>query len=124
VVVKRKAAGPERPEGGRSTTQQILCVAGLVARGEWTTYGDVAWAAGGRSARLVGSLAAQHPEFPNAHRVLDAAGHVRRPTDRQSSASRARLEAEGVRFHGTVADRERRVRWTDLRGRLAERCHA
>lgn len=99
-------------------------MAGLVARGEWTTYGDVAWAAGGRSARLVGSLAAQHPDFPNAHRVLDAGGHVRRPTVRQSSASRARLESEGVRFQGTVADRERRVRWTDLRGRLVELCPA
>ena len=124
MVVNRKTTGPERHARGRSTTQQILCVAGLVARGEWTTYGDVAAASGARSARLVGSLAAQHPEFPNAHRVLDAAGHVRRPTAGQSSASRARLEAEGVRFRGTVADRERRVRWTDLRGRLAERCPA
>lgn len=124
MVVKRNATRPERPEGRRSTTQQILCVAGLVAPGEWTTYGDVAWAAGGRSARLVGSLAAQHPDFPNAHRVLDAAGQVRRPTERQSSASRARLEEEGVPFHGTVADRERRVRWTDLRGRMAEQCPA
>jgi alkylated DNA nucleotide flippase Atl1 len=124
VVVKRNATRRERLQGGRSTAQRILCVAGLVARGEWTTYGDVAWAAGGRSARLVGSLAAQHPDFPNAHRVLDAGGHVRRPTVPQSSASRVRLEAEGVRFHGTVADRERRVSWTDLRGRLAERCPA
>jgi alkylated DNA nucleotide flippase Atl1 len=104
--------------------QLILCVAGLVGRGEWTSYGDVAAAAGGRSARLVGSLAAQHPDFPNAHRVLDAAGRVLRPTAFQSSASRARLEAEGVRFRGAVADAGRRVRWTDLRGRLAERCLA
>lgn len=123
-MVKRNETGPERPEGRPSTTQKILCVAGLVARGEWTTYGDVAWAAGGRSARQVGSLAAQHPHFPNAHRVLDAAGQVRRPTVRQSSASRARLEEEGVPFHGAVADREHRVRWTDLRGRLAEQCPA
>jgi alkylated DNA nucleotide flippase Atl1 len=95
-----------------------------VLPGEWTTYGDLGAAAtgGGNAARLVARLAASHPDFANAHRVLGSGGMVVRGPGAEGQARRARsrLEAEGVTFRGQVADPARRVRWIALRGRLSE----
>lgn len=92
--------------------------------GEWTTYGDLGAAASGsgQAARLAARLAARHPEFANAHRVLAAGGVVTRGPGGESAASaaRARLLAEGVPFRGRRADPACRVGWIELRGRLAE----
>ena len=92
--------------------------------GEWTTYGDLGAAAtgGGHAARQVARLAASHPAFANAHRVLGSGGVVVRGRggDGEARRARARLEAEGVTFHGRAADPSRRVRWIELRGRLTE----
>lgn len=92
-----------------------------MARGEWTTYGELGAAAadGGNAARLVARLASGHPGFANAHRVLGAGGRL---AGEETSARRrrARLQAEGVTFSGGRADPARRVGWVELRGRLAE----
>lgn len=99
----------------------ILLVSRLLAPGEWTTYGDVAVAAGRMgAARLVGRLAAVHPGFANAHRVLAAGGRISRPDVAAAARCRRALEAEGVGFTGRRADPARRVGWNELRGRLAE----
>jgi len=96
----------------------------LVLPGEWTTYGDLGAAASGsgHAARQAARLAARHPEFANAHRVLASGGVVTRGPGGEGEASeaRARLLAEGVPFRGRRADPARRVGWIELRGRLAE----
>ncbi|HXM58688.1 MAG TPA: MGMT family protein [Candidatus Dormibacteraeota bacterium] len=96
----------------------------LVLPGEWTTYGELGAAAtgGGRAARLVARLAASHPDFVNAHRVLGSGGVVTRGPGGEADAARARrqLEAEGVTFRGRAADPACHVGWITLRGRLSE----
>jgi alkylated DNA nucleotide flippase Atl1 len=101
---------------------RVLAASRLVRPGEWTTYGDLGAAATGSrfAARLVARLAASHPRFANAHRVLGSGGVVVRGPGGEAAARRARdrLLAEGVSFRGCVADPVRRVRWVELRGRL------
>lgn len=67
-------------------------------------------------------LAAGHPAFANAHRVLGSGGVVVRGPggEAEGRRARARLEAEGVVFHGRAADPAFRVSWLGLRGRLRE----
>jgi alkylated DNA nucleotide flippase Atl1 len=93
----------------------------LVLPGEWTTYGELGAAVtdGGNAARLVAHLASQHPGFANAHRVLASDGRVA-GDEAGARRRKARLVAEGVAFHGRVADPARRVGWVALRGRLGE----
>ncbi|HEY4025717.1 MAG TPA: hypothetical protein VGO86_04740 [Candidatus Dormibacteraeota bacterium] len=102
----------------------MLLASRLVLHGEWTTYGDLGAAAtgGGVAARLAARLAASHPEFANAHRVLGSGGVVVSGKGDEASAlrRRARLEAEGVVFRGRAADPSCQVRWIELRGRLIE----
>jgi len=102
----------------------VVAASRLLRPGEWTTYGDLGAAAtgGGRAARLAARLAATHPEFANAHRVLGSGGVVVRGpgADGQARRARALLEAEGVAFRGRAADPARRVGWVALRGRLSE----
>jgi len=97
-------------------------VARLVARGEWTTYGDIARVAlGGRGARVVGQIAARGG-IANAHRVLLAGGRVSPGFDgARVERCRRRLEAEGIRFERERADPERRLTWLDLAARLESR---
>src|SRR5437868_13618434 len=125
------ATRPRRTCTTRSTTdpldsaaERVLAASRLVLPGEWTTYGDLGAAAtGGRfAARLVARLAARHPDFANAHRVLGSGGVVVRGAGAEVAArsARDRLLAEGVPFRGAVADPSRRVRWVELRGRLRE----
>lgn len=64
-----------------------------VPRGRWTTYGDLARAAG-TGPRIVGALMASG-DFELAHRVLTAAG---RPSKGFGVRQQHLLEAEGVRF--------------------------
>lgn len=102
----------------------MIAASRLLRPGEWTTYGDLGAAAtgGGHAARLAARLAASHPEFANAHRVLGSGGVVVRGPGDDEDARRARdrLEAEGVAFRGRAADPARRVGWVELRGRLGE----
>lgn len=102
----------------------MIAASRLLRAGEWTTYGDLGAAAtgGGQAARLTARLAASHPEFANAHRVLGSGGVVVRGPggDEDARRARARLEAEGVVFRGRAADPARRVGWVELRGRLSE----
>ncbi|NLE98198.1 MAG: MGMT family protein [Propionibacterium sp.] len=64
-----------------------------VPHGSWTTYGDLAEAAG-TGARHVGSLMASG-DFELAHRVLTASG---RPSSGFGIAQQRLLGAEGVTF--------------------------
>lgn len=108
----------------KSVTRRILLASRLVYFGEWTTYGDLGAAAtgGGNSARQAAHLAASHPDFANAHRVLGRGGVVVHGAGGEENARRRRkrLEDEGVDFRGRTADASRRVRWAELRGRLSE----
>ena len=106
----------------------FAAVAALVRAGEWTTYGDVAAAAGRpRAARAVGRDAATSDDFPNAHRVLKHDGTISRGIDGQRNLERARrlLEQEGVGFSAAgKADPAARVYWDELQrraGRTARR---
>jgi alkylated DNA nucleotide flippase Atl1 len=103
---------------------RVVAASRLLRAGEWTTYGDLGAAATGcgHAARLAARLAASHPEFANAHRVLGSGGVVVRGPGGGEDArrARARLEAEGVVFRGRAADPARRVGWIELRGRLGE----
>lgn len=102
----------------------MLAASRLVLPGEWTTYGDLGAAATGSrfSARLVARLAADHPGFANAHRVLASGGVVVRGPGGEAAAAEARrrLMDEGVPFRGAAAEPSCRVGWLVLRGRLAE----
>lgn len=100
----------------------MAAVGKLVARGEWTTYGDIARVAlGGRGARIVGQIAARGG-IANAHRVLLAGGRISRGFDGgRVERCRHRLEAEGIRFEGDRADPSRRLTWLDLATRLESR---
>ncbi len=101
--------------------EAILLVSRLLRPGEWTTYGDVAVAAGRMgAARTAGRLASVHPGFANAHRVLASGGRISRPDVTAAARCRRKLEAEGVVFTGARADPSRRVGWNELRGRLFE----
>ena len=99
-------------------------VAALIDKGEWTTYGDIAAAAGHpRRARMVGRAASTMDDFPNAHRVLSADGTVGRGTGPggRNSAERARrlLEREGVGFSQSGrADPAARIYWDELQRRM------
>ena len=99
---------------------RYAAIAGLVGRGEWTTYGDVSVAVHGsaRFARHVGRAAARFAPFPNALRVLASGGAVaagwRGANGEGPDACRARLEREGVHFTAGRADPARRVTWEAL----------
>ncbi len=76
-----------------------------IPRGKVSSYGKIAEAAGyplyhRAVARLLRS------EVPGAlpwHRVLGAGGHIKLPGE-AAMEQRARLEAEGVKFHGERVD--------------------
>jgi alkylated DNA nucleotide flippase Atl1 len=98
--------------------------AAQVRPGEWTTYGDIAAAAGRPcGARMVGRAAATSGDFPNAHRVLRADGTISRGAGDRGRAGEERarglLEAEEVRFSPDgKADPTARVYWDELERRL------
>ncbi|HEV1997657.1 MAG TPA: MGMT family protein [Candidatus Dormibacteraeota bacterium] len=103
-------------------SQRVLGVSALVRPGEWTSYGDVAAAAGGSrlGARAVGRLAATNPAFANPHRVIGRGGRVPEGWGGRSAGPddcRARLGAEGVGFRDGAADPARHVGWNVLLGR-------
>lgn len=82
-------------EAGR----EFATFAALVQPGEWTTYGDVAAAAGAsRSPRAVGREAAVSEDFPNAHRVLRHEGTIARGRTSEAARARRLLEGEGIAF--------------------------
>lgn len=116
--------GADSTADTKSVTSRILLASRLVYVGEWTTYGDLGAVAtdGGNAARQAARLAANHPDFANAHRVLGSGGVVVHGAGGQENARlrRERLEEEGVEFCGRIADASRRVRWAELRGRLSE----
>lgn len=107
--------------GGSRGAGDLVRMAGLVRRGEWTTYGDVSAAARGdkRAARAVGAAAARDPRFPSPHRVLAGGGVISRPGDASSEGGlaeiRRRLESEGIGFDKRGrADPARHVHWDEL----------
>ena len=116
-VRARRRVGPPHGErfGGR-----YAAIAGLVARGEWTTYGDISIAIHGspRYARHVGRAAASLDGFPNALRVLASGGVIaagwRGHDGEGPDACRTRLEGEGVRFRAGRADPARYRPWEEL----------
>ncbi len=97
-----------------SAADDLRDVCARIPPGRWTTYGDVAEAAGRPAgARWAARLLAQGG-IPNAHRVMRASGTVsegyREDEGRRGpEAARARLEAEGLTFgRGGTADPARR----------------
>lgn len=110
---------------------QIFHAAGVVRRGEVTTYGDIGLAAYGQPnmARAVASVASKHPGFPSPHRVLMRGGKIAEDwSDGKGGGPeecKRRLEAEGVRFipssldpvHG-VADPAHIIDAPDLKSRM------
>jgi alkylated DNA nucleotide flippase Atl1 len=109
----------------RPTADPYLKVAGLVRRGEWTTYGDVSIAQRGdsRAARAVGRAAATLDDFPNPHRILLEGGRIpegwRDGRGNGPEECRRQLENEGVSFTDDGrANMARRVTWDVLRERL------
>jgi alkylated DNA nucleotide flippase Atl1 len=117
-----------RLASGDSLEDQIIAVARLVRKGEWTTYGDISAAVMGsvRAARAVARAAAISDDFPHAHRVLRADGTVVRGEGprRAERVDRARsaLAAEGVAFDlAGRADPAARVHWDELARRAGPR---
>lgn len=85
--------------------QSILRAAGLVRRGEFTTYGDISQVVygHGRGGQAVGQVAMRDPEFPHPHRVLAKGGQIPATwahTDGTGSAEDARrlLEQDAVKI--------------------------
>ncbi|WP_375490675.1 MGMT family protein [uncultured Jatrophihabitans sp.] len=89
---------PERAD----FAERVLAAVEAIPAGRVMTYGDVAEYAGIRSPRSVGQVLAADGGTVPWHRVLrhdgSMAPHIR---DEQ----RARLRAEGVRFHGQRSER-------------------
>jgi len=89
---------------------QIFHAAGVVRKGEVTTYGEVGLAAYGQAnmGRAVASVASKHPDFPNPHRVLMRGGKIAHDwSDGKGGGPeecKRRLEAEGVGFIGSSLD--------------------
>jgi alkylated DNA nucleotide flippase Atl1 len=90
-----------------------------IPEGRWTSYGDVAVAAGGRTDGAQGIAAwilGSGHRLSNVYRVLNMHGEISpgwKPAGPHLPATpaevRARLESEGVRFGGGRADQ--RLRW-------------
>ena len=97
--------------------ERYAAIAGLVERGEWTTYGDISIAVHGspRYARHVGRAASSYEPFPNAPRVLASGGRVaagwRGAHGEGPETCRAHLEREGVVFVVGRADPACRITW-------------
>lgn len=110
-------------ERHRRTAEPYVAIARLVRAGEWTTYGDVAVAAGmsAHSAIAVGRAAATLPNFPNPHRVLKKGGLIAEDwhddEGRGADECRRRLKEEGVKFVQDHANPAQRVTWEILRDR-------
>ena len=110
-------------ERHRRTAEPYIAVARLVNRGEWTTYGDVAVAAGmgPMAAIAVGRAAATLPNFPEPHRILKKGGVIAEDwhdeDGRGPEECRRRLRDEGVNFVNGCADAAQRVSWETLRDR-------
>lgn len=108
----------------RADAATIMAIAAEVREGEWTTYGDLSTVATGNhtAAMTVGQTAANNPDFPKPHRLLQAQGTI--PDDWASGdgggpeVCRQYLEAEGVRFRPDgSADPAQRVSIDTLRQR-------
>ncbi len=90
-----------------------------IPEGRWTSYGDVAVAAGGTTSGAQGIAAwilGHGHRLSHEYRVLNTHGEISpawKPTGPHLPATaaevRERLEAEGVRFSGGRADQ--RLRW-------------
>ena len=114
----------ESPKADRAS---VFKVAALIMPGEWTSYGDLSKAVTGRSsaAMAVGQLAANDPDFPNPHRVINSTGRIprgwRSETGEGPEECRRRLEADGVMFlPDGSADPAQRLAIEELRDRASE----
>jgi alkylated DNA nucleotide flippase Atl1 len=101
----------------------ILRAARVIPEGYWTSYGEIGAAAtGGRAARLVARIAASHPAFPNAWRVIHADGTIPDGWGRGDGGPercRRLLEAEGVTFTNGHADPAKKILSDELELLLA-----
>lgn len=103
----------EPASGLETLAPRIYEVVGQVPYGRVTTYGDVANMVGdGCDARMVGAAMGQvrHDEAP-WQRVVNAKGTISARSEREMSAQRARLEAEGVQFDTQGRIDLARYRW-------------
>ena len=108
---------PDRPTLDLAAAEAFLAT---VPAGRWTTYGDVAVAAGrgANAGQPISSwIGARGHELPAVWRVLNARGEVNpgwRPAGpglpKDAGEVRALLEEEGVRFAGDRADPRQRWR--------------
>jgi alkylated DNA nucleotide flippase Atl1 len=107
----------------QSRTERILRAAGVVPRGRWTSYGEIAMAATGtNAARAVGGTAARNPAFPAPWRVIYADGSIPEgwgAGDGGPERCRRLLEAENVRFVNGRADPAQKLLWEEIELLLA-----
>jgi alkylated DNA nucleotide flippase Atl1 len=112
----------------RANSETFKRIAELVAKGEWTTYGDISIVVRGdtKAARGVGRAAAMLADFPNPYRILKEGGWIHDkwvgPGGRGPEYCRKLLEKEGVDFmEDGRANPARYVSWFILKERDAQR---
>jgi alkylated DNA nucleotide flippase Atl1 len=114
----------------------ILRTAGLVGRGEFTTYGDISQVVygHGKGGQAVGRVATTAGEFPYPHRVLSKGGIIpagwTRPDGTGDPAEAARLlESDGVAVlddtdGNRYAHPRHYINWEQLDARLRDQAAA
>lgn len=120
---RNPGAGPHRRAAGSTSKLNLAAAAEFLAAvptGTWTSYGDVAVAAGGLPNAAQGIAAwigARGHKLNNVHRVLTVSGEINpgwKPAGPGLPADAAQVEAklrsEGIRFAGRHADPRQRWR--------------
>jgi methylated-DNA-protein-cysteine methyltransferase related protein len=88
--------------------ERIREIVASIPEGRWASYGDVAAAAGERSARVVGTVLSQDGADLPWHRVLRTTGT---PAPHIAVEQIRRLTAEGVLVVDARAAKDQRHRW-------------
>ena len=90
--------------------ERIREIVASIPEGRWCSYGDVAAAAGERSARVVGTVLSQDGADLPWHRVLRTTGT---PAPHIAVEQIRRLAAEGVLVVDARAAKGQRHRWAE-----------